>query len=126
MFVTVPAPHTFHIVHSDAADLVTELEHVGESKVRINAGFFVLRQEIFDDMEPGDELVLQPFERLIDRGDLLALPLRRLLAQHGHVQGQDRARRPWRPSPIRPGRSGTIDDPVIEDRRPHVTPSINS
>lgn len=73
-FVTVPAPDTFHIVHSDTDDLVTKLEHVGQSPVRINAGFFIVRREIFDYMRPGEELVLEPFQRLIDEGELLAYP----------------------------------------------------
>ena len=42
--------------------------------MRINAGFFVLRQEIFDYMNPGEELVLEPFARLIAERKLLALP----------------------------------------------------
>jgi glucose-1-phosphate cytidylyltransferase len=35
------------------------------SELRINGGFFVLSREIFDFMEPGDELVEQPFKKLI-------------------------------------------------------------
>jgi glucose-1-phosphate cytidylyltransferase len=73
-FLSVPAPHTFHIVHSDEDDHVLRLEHVGRSTVRINAGFFVLRREIFDVMNPGEELVIEPFERLIQRRDLIAVP----------------------------------------------------
>jgi glucose-1-phosphate cytidylyltransferase len=73
-FITVPAPHTFHIVHSDADDNATKLEAVAQSSVRINAGFFALRQEIFDLIGPGEELVIQPFERLIARRQLLAVP----------------------------------------------------
>ena len=44
------------------------------SSVRINAGFFVLRREIFDYMNPGDELVVEPFERLVDQQRLVAYP----------------------------------------------------
>jgi glucose-1-phosphate cytidylyltransferase len=73
-FVTVPAPHTFHIVHADEDNLVTKLEHVGQSPVRINAGYFVLRREIFDHLLPCEDLVLEPFQRLIDEGQLLAYP----------------------------------------------------
>jgi glucose-1-phosphate cytidylyltransferase len=73
-FVTVAAPHTFHIVHSDEEDMVTKLEHVGQSPVRINAGFFALRREIFEYLQPGEELVLGPFQRLIDEGELLSYP----------------------------------------------------
>jgi glucose-1-phosphate cytidylyltransferase len=73
-FVSIPAPHTFHIVQADAENKVTKLELVAKSSVRINGGFFVLKRQIFDYMEAGDELVLQPFERLIRKGELLAVP----------------------------------------------------
>ena len=42
--------------------------------MRINAGYFVLRREIFDHLRPGEELVLEPFQRLIDERQLLAYP----------------------------------------------------
>ena len=35
------------------------------SRLRINAGFFVLRREIFEYMNPGEELVVEPFRRLV-------------------------------------------------------------
>ena len=73
-FVSVPAPHTFHIVHADSEHLATKLEHVAQSPVRINGGFFVLRTEIFDYMRPGEELVLEPFQRLIEKRQLMAVP----------------------------------------------------
>lgn len=72
-FLTVPAPHTFHIVHSDPNGYVQTLEHIGTSRVRINAGFFVFRQEIFNVMRPGEELVLEPFQRLIERRTLVSV-----------------------------------------------------
>ena len=49
-FLSVAAPHTFHIVNADADHVVTKLEAVGRSPVRVNAGFFALRQEVFDYM----------------------------------------------------------------------------
>jgi glucose-1-phosphate cytidylyltransferase len=73
-FVSVPAPHTFHIVHADAEHCATRLEHVAQSPVRINGGFFVLRREIFDYMGPNEELVLEPFQRLMAKRQLLAVP----------------------------------------------------
>ncbi|MEO6600210.1 MAG: sugar phosphate nucleotidyltransferase [Polyangiaceae bacterium] len=72
-FLSVPAPHTFHIVHADEREHVVKLEHVTTSPVRINGGFFVLRREIFDVMKPGEELVIEPFNRLIERKELLAV-----------------------------------------------------
>ncbi|WP_116999682.1 sugar phosphate nucleotidyltransferase [Desertimonas flava] len=73
-FLSVPAPHTFHIVHADSEHCVTHLEHIARSPVRINAGFFVFRREIFDVMNPGEELVVEPFQKLIERRQLLAMP----------------------------------------------------
>ena len=70
----MPAPHTFHIVHADAEQHATKLEAVAQSMVRVNAGFFVLRTEIFDYMRPGEELVIEPFQRLIDKRELIAVP----------------------------------------------------
>ena len=73
-FISVPAPHTFHIVHTDSENHATKLELVAQSSVRINGGFFVLRKEIFDYLRPGEELVMEPFQRLMEQRELLAIP----------------------------------------------------
>jgi glucose-1-phosphate cytidylyltransferase len=72
--VAVPAPHAFHIVEADPRGTVQKLQHVGESVVRINGGFFVFQREIFDYIRPGEELVAEPFRRLIAEGKLHAHP----------------------------------------------------
>jgi len=64
-FLAVPPSQSFHLVDLDAGGHVESIRPVGESNMLINAGFFVLRQEVFDYIEPGDELVLAPFSRLI-------------------------------------------------------------
>jgi len=73
-FLSVAAPHTFHIVQADADQHVTKLEAVGRSVVRVNGGFFALRREIFDVLGEGEDLVLDPFERLIEKRQLIAHP----------------------------------------------------
>jgi glucose-1-phosphate cytidylyltransferase len=73
-FLSIPAPHTFHIVHADPDNHATALELVGSSTVRVNGGFFVFRKEIFDYMNPNEELVLEPFQRLMQKRELLAVP----------------------------------------------------
>jgi glucose-1-phosphate cytidylyltransferase len=73
-FLSVPAPHTFHIVHSDEEHHATKLEPVTRSPVRINGGFFVFRTELFEYMHPGEELVIEPFQRLMTNRQLLAVP----------------------------------------------------
>jgi len=72
--LSVPAPHAFHIVEADSNALVRGLVHVGESSVRINGGYFVFRREIFDYIRPGEELVIEPFRRLIEKSKLRAHP----------------------------------------------------
>jgi glucose-1-phosphate cytidylyltransferase len=73
-FMSVAAPHTFHIVRADPDHHVTALEAVGRSVVRINGGFFAFKKQIFDYMRPGEDLVIEPFDRLIAERQLLAYP----------------------------------------------------
>jgi glucose-1-phosphate cytidylyltransferase len=63
---------SFHAVHSDADGTVTSLQDVSASDYWINAGFFCLRGDIFDHMQEGEELVLEPFSRLIAKKRLFA------------------------------------------------------
>ncbi len=71
-FLKVRPSQTFHVVRSDADGCVHDINHVSQTDVWINSGYFVLKQEIFDHMEAGDELVEAPFRRLIERRQLLA------------------------------------------------------
>lgn len=71
-FVTVPAPYSFHIVSTDTESYATKLELVTSSSLRINGGFFAFRQEVFDYMQPGEELVIEPFNRMIEKRQLIA------------------------------------------------------
>ncbi len=64
-FVRVRPSQSFHAVEADDSGLVTQIEHVGGAEYWINGGFFVLHRDIFKYMEPGDELVEEPFQRLI-------------------------------------------------------------
>jgi glucose-1-phosphate cytidylyltransferase len=73
-FLSVRVPQTFHIVHADAEDSVSRLEFVGDSSIRINGGYFVLRKEIFEYMNEGEELIVQPFQRLMQKRQVVAVP----------------------------------------------------
>jgi len=73
-FLSVRVPQTFHIIHSDAQGHLQGLEFVGDSSIRINGGYFVFRKEIFEYMKAGEELVVEPFQRLIEKRELLAVP----------------------------------------------------
>jgi len=64
-FVAVKPNLSYHIVDAGAEGLVKALEPIQQMPVRINGGYFVFRREIFDYIEEGEELVCEPFERLI-------------------------------------------------------------
>ena len=61
---------TFHTVQSGEDGFVTGIGEAGNGDYLINGGFFVLRQEVFDEIREGEELVEQPFRRLIDKRKL--------------------------------------------------------
>jgi glucose-1-phosphate cytidylyltransferase len=67
-----PSVYPIRIVDADAASRVTRLLHPADADIWINGGYFLLRDEIFDVLEPGDELVEQPFARLVEQGRLRA------------------------------------------------------
>jgi glucose-1-phosphate cytidylyltransferase len=52
-------------MQSDESGIVTGFGQIAASDRWINGGFFCLRQDIFDHIEEGDELVAKPFLRLI-------------------------------------------------------------
>jgi glucose-1-phosphate cytidylyltransferase len=72
-FLSVKPKHTCHAVAIDPAGEVRSVEPLSESNTWINGGYFVLRHEIFDYLHEGEELVEQPFQRLIDRRQLFSM-----------------------------------------------------
>jgi len=71
-FISVRPPFNFHIVEFDGESSVRRLRSSQETDVWINGGFFIFRKEIFDYMKDGEELVLEPFTRLIEANQLMA------------------------------------------------------
>ena len=72
-FVTVPLSSSLHRVSLDAMGLVESVTALSDEGVWINGGYFVLRREIFDVLHEGEELVVEPFARLIARRELAAV-----------------------------------------------------
>jgi glucose-1-phosphate cytidylyltransferase len=63
---------SFDIVGTGPDNEVTDIRPLNQSSIWINGGFFVLSNEIFQYIHPGDELVREPFQRLMERKALLA------------------------------------------------------
>jgi glucose-1-phosphate cytidylyltransferase len=71
-FLAVPPPFTFHLADIDDTGRVQALRDSQSADLWINGGYFILRPEIFSYMCQGEELVVEPFRRLIDADQLLA------------------------------------------------------
>ena len=72
-----PHPLALRDILTDSAmyhATVFPLRHVAKSGTRMNGGFMVLRQEIFSYMKDGEELVEEPFHRLIGASRLMVYP----------------------------------------------------
>ena len=63
---------SFDIVQVDPAGAVSGVSALSKADIWINGGFFIMRKDIFRYMNPGEELVREPFQRLIAANALLA------------------------------------------------------
>jgi glucose-1-phosphate cytidylyltransferase len=70
-FLGVKPMASYHVISSDPQGVVTDLKSTSLSPARINGGFFIFKSKIFDFMREGEELVEQPFHRLIEQRELL-------------------------------------------------------
>ncbi|MBS0558669.1 MAG: glucose-1-phosphate cytidylyltransferase [Proteobacteria bacterium] len=71
-FLAVRPAVTFHLADIDADGRVRRLVDPDQLDIWINGGFFIMRPRIFDYMREGEELVVEPFRRLIEDDQLLA------------------------------------------------------
>ena len=69
-FLSVQPSSSFHLVQSDETGKVSDIVAATQAGIWINGGFFVLKKEIFNYMNWGDELVIEPFQRLIKENQL--------------------------------------------------------
>jgi glucose-1-phosphate cytidylyltransferase len=70
--LAVKPQDSFHVVSLSGEDQVTDLTPAADLSLRINGGYFVMRQEIFDYLAEGDDLVADTFAALARQGRLLA------------------------------------------------------
>ena len=71
-FLSAPPNLSFHIVRARENGLVEDIREMAKSNLRINSGYFVFHKEIFKYIADGEELVREPFQRLIAKDQLLA------------------------------------------------------
>lgn len=71
-FLSVRPSQTFHLISTHQNGLVTEIQDVNQANLRINGGYFIFKNQIFDYINEREELVCEPFQRLINRQQLFA------------------------------------------------------
>ncbi len=75
-FLAVKPMQSFHAVSMGDNGLVRDIQAIGDSDVWMNGGYFVLNREIFAAIQDGEELVSEPFQRLIQQEKLAAFKYR--------------------------------------------------
>jgi len=70
--ITVKLTVGFHYVSTDADGYVDAICQLDQTPVRVNGGFFVFKKQIFDYIKSGEDLIFEPFQRLIQKRQLVA------------------------------------------------------
>jgi glucose-1-phosphate cytidylyltransferase len=102
-FLAVHPPLTYHIAEIRDDGAVQAFRSSSNSEIWINGGYFIFRREIFDYIKPGEELVLEPFERLIADDQLMAMKYEGFWRSMDTLRDRqvledmvDQGRMPWR------------------------------
>jgi len=93
---------SFDIVDVGSGGLVRDIRALTKSNVWINGGFFIMRRGIFDYIQPGEELVREPLQRLIQKKALLAYKCNSFwqcmdtFKDKEHLEELNRGSAPWK------------------------------
>lgn len=63
-----PRSSSLDTVHMDSQGVVRAIKCMNNSNIWVNGGYFVFRKEVFRYINPGEELVYEPFQRMISEG----------------------------------------------------------
>lgn len=70
-FVSVRPHQSFHYVVSGEDGVVQAVHPIGLGDIFLNGGFFIFRRRVFDYIREGEDLVEEPFQRMIRDGELV-------------------------------------------------------
>jgi glucose-1-phosphate cytidylyltransferase len=75
-FLCVRPNLSYHLVSLEPGNgsLVSDIHAINNGNVRINGGFFILKKKIFEHMRDKEELVVEPFRRLVEAKQLIGYP----------------------------------------------------
>lgn len=71
-FLCVRPSQSFHLVDMNENGLVRDIQDVKQRDIWINGGYFIFKKDIFKYIDIGEELVLEPFQKLIAKEELFA------------------------------------------------------
>jgi glucose-1-phosphate cytidylyltransferase len=71
-FLCIKPNLSYHLVALADGGRVASIQDMNQAEIRINGGYFIFRKNIFKYMRDGEELVHEPFQRLIQDNRLLA------------------------------------------------------
>lgn len=72
-FLSIRPTQSFHVVTFRNGHELTGIQPIAETDIRLNGGYFIFKKEIFKYMRDGEELVNEPFRRLIDEDQIMTL-----------------------------------------------------
>ena len=72
-FLCVRPSLSYHLVSLEPGNgsLVSDIHPIDNGNVRINGGFFIFKKKIFEYMRDKEELVIEPFQRLLGEKQLI-------------------------------------------------------
>jgi glucose-1-phosphate cytidylyltransferase len=74
-FLCVRPNLSYHVVTTQpGSSLVEDIHPINDGRIRVNGGYFVFRREIFEYLHEGEELVEEPFHRLLRDQQLVGYP----------------------------------------------------
>ena len=115
-FVATRPNFSLHLVDMQDDGRVNAIRPTLDANLWINGGFFVFRRAIFDFLHDGEELVEEPFQRLIADDQLLAFrhegfwrPMDTLKDKEVLEDLVEQGRMPWRINGAVPAVATTVD-----------------
>lgn len=125
--LAVRPQESFHVVDIGDRSRITGFTPAADMRMRINGGYFVLKQDIFDYLHPDEDLVMDACVRAASDGRMLAVPYdgfwapmdtlkERSTLEHLYRTGQS-PWAVWRDRAVSPGRAiDTVDVPDVNSR----------
>jgi glucose-1-phosphate cytidylyltransferase len=70
-FISVKPTQSFHVVSLENDHEVKAIKQLNRTDIWINGGYFAFRRNVFEYIHDGEELVVEPFQRLIEDKQLI-------------------------------------------------------